>query len=72
MSKRGKWKCMARRSGDRVYVRCPDCGEEQELVLGDEDYSVDERGLVHPDFVCMSHPGGRYCGCAGPLWIVNW
>ncbi len=66
--KQTKLKC-ERRMG-RVTIKCPSCHTVQELAIGREDYTIDPKGRVHPDFVCMK--ADRSCGFMAPIWIVNW
>lgn len=54
----------------RVFVKCPKCGRQQELPICDEWYSVDVKGKVHPEFVCIEE--SRKCFFQGLVWIVNW
>ena len=67
------YKTRCRREGARVCVKCPECGVEQELILSDEDYQVNMKGHVFPDWVCMARPSGHYtCFKYWELRIVNW
>ena len=52
-----------------VFIECPKCKTEQQVIISDEWYSIDLQGHVDPVFVCMRFD--RSCDFMGHIWIVN-
>ena len=59
----------------RTTIHCPKCRTLQELPK--EDFKVDERGFVKPEFVCLAQHKAQngssyYCEYVEFLRITNW
>jgi len=55
---------------NNIYVYCPKCGIEQELLIDKNWYDIDRNGVVFPDFVCMEP--SRKCNYSAQIELINW